>query len=176
MRIAVAAAALIALAGVSADASGYPASYTYQTARVVSRGPALVARVSSGIMSALVIGYKGRGVLGRSESIQAWVRTTFENKAETRVITMQREWHGTGFMTRALSGYELGDDGHSGDIMSIELAFFSGPRWDSDYGANYVFGKWEFSDTAARFTWPEPYYSQEIEIHCWDFIVDQMRR
>jgi len=51
-------------------ASNYPPEYFYQNARVVSRGPAVIARVSSGIMNKLVIGYKRTGILGSASQMR----------------------------------------------------------------------------------------------------------
>ncbi|OGR42642.1 MAG: hypothetical protein A2X35_01445 [Elusimicrobia bacterium GWA2_61_42] len=163
------------------DASNYPADYTYQTARVVVRGPAVMATVNSGIMSKLVIGYKGNGILGGRDRIQAVVRMTSVEyysgyqKTVERVIDLPREWNGTGYMTAGLSYYDFVPQGFAGNPRRIEVAFFSGQQWDSNYNANYAVEMDEFYSSQAQFT-NKRGGGPDIEIPCWDFIVAQMRK
>jgi len=163
------------------DASNYPPDYTYQTARVVVRGPAVIATVNSGIMSKLVIGYKGKGILGGRDRIQAVVRMTSVeyysgyHKTIERVIDLPREWNGTGYMTAGMSYYDFVPQGFAGNPRRIEVAFFSGPQWDSNYGANYTVEMDEFYSSPLKFTYTRG-GGPDIEIPCWDFIVSQMRK
>jgi len=163
------------------DASNYPPDYTYQTARVITRGPAVLATVNSGIMSKLVIGYKGKGILGGRDRIQAVVRMTSVeyysgyHKTIEKVIDLQREWHGTGYMTAAMSYYDFVPQGFAGTPQRIEVAFFSGPQWDSNYNANYGADIQEFFSSPAQFTYKHG-GGPDIEVPCWDFIVDQMSK
>jgi hypothetical protein len=165
----------------AADASNYPPDYTYQTVRVVSRGPAVIATVNSGIMSKLVIGYKGRGILGGKDRIQAVVRMTSVeyysgyHKTIEKVIDLPREWNGTGYMTAGLSYYDFVPQGFAGTPSRIEVAFFSGPQWDSNYNANYGVNMDEFFNSPVQFTYKRG-GGPDIEIPCWDFIVAQMRK
>ena len=163
------------------DASNYPPDYTYQTVRVVAKGPAVIATVNSGIMSKLVIGYKGKGILGGRDRIQAVVRMTSVeyysgyHKTVERVIDLPREWNGTGYMTAGLSYYDFIPQGFAGAFNSIEVAFFSGPQWDSNYGANYTASMDEFFKSPVQFAYKRG-GGPDIEIPCWDFIVSQMRK
>ena len=181
MKKMIAAAVMLFMSGAAAvNASNYPADYSYQNARVVAVGPAIVASVSSGIMNKLVIGYKYSGILGGSDSISAVVRTTYSDyngsvNTVERVIQLPKEWNGTGFMTMALSPYDLTNGASQKEILRIELAFSNGPKWDSNYGANYVVEKDDFYRKAATFR-SEQSGSSEIDVPCWDFIVDQMRK
>ncbi|HBB65984.1 MAG TPA: hypothetical protein DCZ93_01520, partial [Elusimicrobia bacterium] len=140
MKKMIAAAVMLFMSGAAAvNASNYPADYSYQNARVVAVGPAIVASVSSGIMNKLVIGYKYSGILGGSDSISAVVRTTYSDyngsvNTVERVIQLPKEMHGTGFMM-APSLYYLTNGASQKEILRIELAFFNGPKWDSNYGA-----------------------------------------
>ncbi|MCX5791095.1 MAG: hypothetical protein NTY45_02590 [Elusimicrobia bacterium] len=180
MKKIIIAAAVMFWGGVAVNASNYPTDYSYQTARVVTAGPAIVANVSSGIMNKLVIGYKRSGILGGSDSISAVVRTTYSDyngsvNTVERVIQMSKEWHDTGFMTAAMSPSDLVNGANLREILRIELAFNNGPKWDSNYGANYTVEKDDFYRKAATFT-SEQGGSSDININCWDFIVNQMRK
>ena len=163
------------------DASNYPPDYTYQTVRVVAKGPAVIATVNSGIMSKLVIGYKGNGILGGRDRIQAVVRMTSVeyysgyHKTVERVIDLPREWNGTGYMTAGLSYYDFVPQGFAGNPRRIEVAFFSGQQWDSNYGANYTVEMEEFFSSPVQFT-NKHGGGPDIEIPCWDLIVAQMRK
>lgn len=170
--------ALVAAGGVKA--SNYPPSYFYQTARVVSKGPAVVAKVTSGVMRKLVIGYKKSGILGAQDRINAVVRVTYlTNHDNTRtieqVIPIEKEWHGTGFLTPSISYHYLAGASDVMEIQKIELAFFAGAQWDSNYSANYVVEKNEFENNAAIFR-SEHSGGPDIDWYCWDFIVSQMRK
>ncbi|HAH31324.1 MAG TPA: hypothetical protein DCL44_03305 [Elusimicrobia bacterium] len=181
MKRIIAIAALVIFGCVSVKASGYPYDYTFQNARVVSVGPAIVVKVESGMMSTLVIGYKRSGMLGGSDSISAVVRTTYSNyngnvNTVERVIQIPKEWHGTGYMTPEMSPYDFVAGGDScREIIRIELAFFNGPKWDSNYGANYAVEKNDFYQKAATFR-SEHGGGPNIDLYCWDFIVGQMRK
>ncbi|HBB67415.1 MAG: hypothetical protein A2081_01205 [Elusimicrobia bacterium GWC2_61_19] len=181
MKRIIAAIALTLFAAGGVKASNYPFDYTYQNVQVVSKGPALVATVSSGIMSKLVIGYKRGGILGASNSIQAVVRVTAVeyysgySKTTERVIALPKEWHGTGFMTKDMSLYDFVPAGFAGSLSRVEVAFFSGPQWDSNYGANYVVERNELYGSAARFR-SENNGGPDTDLYCWDFIVSQMRK
>lgn len=163
------------------NASNYPPDYTYQTARVISDGPAVLATVNSGIMSKLVIGYKANGILGGKDRIQAVVRMTsveyYSGYRRTieKVIDMQREWHGTGYMTAGLSYYDFVPQGFAGTPERVEVAFFSGSQWDSNYNANYGADIKDFYSSPAQFTYKRG-GGPDIEVPCWDFIVGQMRK
>lgn len=180
MKKIIAAAAMILLGGAAVNASNYPMDYTYQYARVVSAGPAIVASVSSGIMSKMVIGYKRGGILGNSDSLSAVVRTTYSDNngyvsTVERVFQMPKEWHGTGFMTMPLSPYDLVSGANYRQLLRIELAFSNGPKWDSNYGGNYVVEQNDFYKKAEVFR-SEHAGSPDIDLYCWDFIVNQMRK
>ncbi|HAH31975.1 MAG TPA: hypothetical protein DCL44_06650 [Elusimicrobia bacterium] len=182
MKKIIAVAAVMLFAVSVTKASNYPADYTNQTARVVSKGPAVVALVSSGIMNKLVIAYKRSGILGGSDSIQAVVRVTAleyysgYSKTTERIVTLPKEWHGTGFMTPEMSMYDFIPASFAGDIKRIELAFFSGPQWDSNYSANYVIEKDELNWGVAATFKSGHGGGPNIDQYCWDFIVGQMRK
>ncbi len=163
------------------NASNYPPDYTYQTVRVVAKGPAVIVTVNSGIMSKLVIGYKGSGMLGGRDRIKAVVRMTSTEyysgyqKTTERVIDLPREWNGTGYMTAGMSYYDFVPQGFAGTPTRIEVAFFSGAQWDSNYNANYGANMDEFYSSPVKFTYTRG-GGPDIEIPCWDFIVSQMRK
>jgi len=164
----------------AAKASNYPSDYTYQKARVVSKGPAVIASVSSGIMDKFAVAYKSSGILGGSGSIQAVVRVTGVNRysgySQTveRVVNMAKERNGAGFMAAEMGIYDFIPQGFPWYVKKIEVAFFSGQQWDSDYGANYAVEKGELEAGAAFKS--EHSGGPNIEGDCWNFIVGEMRK
>ncbi len=163
--------------------SNYPSDYSSQKVHVLSKGPALVATVGSGVMDRkLIIGYKKSGILGGLDKISAVVRVTYYGgdgrmKVSERVIEMRKEWQGTGFMTPAMIQQDyvtLTDNTGFRGVHSMELAFFSGSQWDSAYGANYVMNPNEVAASAIQFVSGDG--GTEINSSCWDFIVGQMRK
>ena len=162
-------------------ASNYPGDYTYQKVHVLSKGPALVATVGSGIMDRkLIIGYKKSGILGGFDKISAVVRVTYYGgdgrlKVSEKVIEMRKEWHGTGFMTPAMIHQDyitLADNLGFRGIHSMELAFFAGSQWDSNYNANYSLDPNEVAASNVQFVSTDG--GAEVNPSCWDFIVSQM--
>lgn len=163
--------------------SNYPADYAYQKVHVLSKGPALVATVGSGIMDRkLIIGYKKSGILGGFDKISAVARVTYYGgdgrmKVSERVIEMKKEWHGTGFMTPPMIHQDyitLADNLGFRGIHTIELAFFAGAQWDSAYGANYAVTPGEIAASNIQFVSTD--VSPEVTPASWDFIVGQMRK
>ena len=159
-------------------ASNYPADYAHQTARVVAKGPAIMARVSSGVMSEkFAIGYKKSGILANYDTINAVVKVVYnDNRVTETVINIGKEWNGTGFMTHSLSGYGLTGTYYYEEIKRIELAFFVGEQWDSNYGSNYIINFEDFFKNSFIFRANSDSYSTEISADCWNFIVEQMRK
>ena len=162
-------------------ASNYPADYSYQKVHVLTKGPMLAATVGSGIMDQkLVIGYKKSGILGALDRIFAVVKVTYyggdgKMKVSERVIEIRKDWHGTGFLTPAMIHQDyiaLVDGLGFRGIQRIELAFFSGSQWDSNYGANYVIDLNELAASNIQFVSQEA--STEVSIPCWDFITSQL--
>ncbi len=176
-KLIVMAALMFVTAGIG-NASNYAPDYTWQTARVVAKGPAIVARVKSNVMSEkFVIGYKKSGILAGHDVINAVVRVVYnDNRITESVISIGKEWNGTGFMTHSMNGYGLTGTYYYEKIIRIELAFFVGEQWDSNYGNNYVVNFEDFYGNAAVFTSNNDSYSNEIDGYCWNFIVDQMRK
>lgn len=164
------------------EKSNYPGDYTYQKVHVLSKGPALVATVGSGVMDRkLIIGYKKSGILGGFDRISAVVRVTYSGgdgrlKVSERVLEMRKEWQGTGFMTPAMIQQDyltLVDNMGFRAIHSMELAFFAGSQWDSNY-TNYVMSPNEVAASNIQFVSTDG--GSEINPSCWNFIVDQMRK
>ncbi|MCX5792558.1 MAG: hypothetical protein NTY45_10175 [Elusimicrobia bacterium] len=179
-KLAIIAGLLIFSAG-GLKASNYPADYSYQKVHVLLKGPALAATVGSGIMDQkLVIGYKKSGILGGFDKIFAVVKVTYYGgdgnmKVSERVLEIQKDWHGAGFLTPAMihEDYITLVDGRGfRGIQRIELAFFSGSQWDSNYGANYVIEPNELATSNIQFASQES--SSEVAIPCWNFITDQL--
>lgn len=180
-KLAIIAGFLFLSAG-AVKASNYPPDYSYQKVHVLLKGPALVATVGSGIMDQrLVIGYKKSGALGAFERIFAVVKVTYYSgdgttKVSERVIEIQKEWHGNGFLTPAMIHQDyitLVDGRGFRGIQRIELAFFAGSQWDSLYGANYVIDPNELADSNSQFT-SEEYSGSEVSIPCWNYITNQL--
>lgn len=163
--------------------SNYPQDYTYQKVRVVSKGPAVVATVESGILDQrLIIGYKKSGILGGSDKISAIVKVIYYGgdglqKVSERVIEIQKEWNGTGFITPGMIHCDyitLADGLGFRGIQRIEIAFFAGSQWDSNYGANYVVTPGELA--ASEIDYVSGFAGNEIAVSSWDFIVSQLGR
>lgn len=177
----VAAMAAVAVPMPEPARSNYPQDYTYQKVHVLSKGPALVATVGSGILDQrLIIGYKKSGILGGSDKISAVVKVTYYGgdgnmKVSERVIGIGKEWNGTGFMTPAMIHQDyitLVDGLGFRGIQKIELAFFAGPQWDSNYGANYTIDPNEVSASNIPFVSGPAGF--DVAPECWNFIVGQM--
>jgi hypothetical protein len=179
-KLAMIAGLMIFLAG-ALRASNYPPDYGYQKVHVLAKGPALVATVGSGIMDRmLIIGYKKSGILGGFDRIFAVVKVTYYGgddrlKVSEMGIEIQKEWHGTGFLTPALIHQDyikLVDNLGFRGIHSMELAFFAGSQWDSAYGANYVMAPNEVAASPVQFVSTD--YNTNVNLACWDFIVSQL--
>ncbi|MDA8130611.1 MAG: hypothetical protein M0011_03795 [Elusimicrobia bacterium] len=164
--------------------SNYPVDYGYQKVHLVNRGPAVLATVGSGMMDTrLIIGYKKSGVLGGAEKITARVMVSYyggdgRTKLSTRDVELGKEWHGTGFMTPAMIHQDyitLSDNLGFRGIQKIELAFFAGGQWDSNYGSNYTVYMNDLSNSGIQYSNPGWAGSNEVAPQCWDFIVAQMR-
>jgi hypothetical protein len=155
-------------------ASSYPPDYSYQKVHVLSKGPMLAATVESGIMGQkLVIGYKKSGILGAFDKISAVVKVTYSAE---RVIEIRKDWHGVGFMTPAMNYRDYVNlargEGLRG-IRRIELAFFAGSQWDSNYGANYAIESDELAASDVKFV-SEDSPTSEVSGLCWNFITGQL--
>lgn len=57
-------------------------------------------------------------------------------------------------------------------IYGMELAFFAGSQWDSNYNANYVLDPNEVAASNTQFVSTDG--GPEVNPSCWDFIVSQM--
>lgn len=121
-------------------ASGYPAGYCDQIARVSHNGPVVFAHVGSGCESLEVLGYKASGMLanGNPDFIDAVVSTICDNQRKTTVVRLGREWNGKGYLSSAFSVYEYLPAGcYPSSDTSIGFAFTANGQWDSRFGQNY---------------------------------------
>ncbi|MBF0410538.1 MAG: hypothetical protein HQM10_24545 [Candidatus Riflebacteria bacterium] len=171
------------LSSTSIFASNYPSDYTRQRAFVSVDGPVVLSLVESGIGSWFVIGYKKNGILGVGSSINAYVKVTREKgvgynypTSEEFTFRIEREWQDTGFLSTPISGFSfIGPVG----LKKVEIAFFSGDRWDSKYGTNYVFD--DFNTFRSRpetqkFTSSNNYAYPTLAGDVWEFLVKIMKQ
>jgi hypothetical protein len=78
-------------------------------------------------------------------------------------------------MAAEMGIYDFIPQGFAWDMKKIEVAFFSGQQWDSNYGANYAVEKGELDASEAVFK-SEYNGGPNVEGDCWGFIVEQMRK
>lgn len=163
--------------------SNYPQDYTYQKVHVLSKGPAVVATVESGVLDQrLIIGYRKNGILGGADKLSAVVKVAYYSgdgaiKVSQRVIEIGKEWHGTGFITPGMLHHNyinLVDGLGFRGIQRIEIAFFAGPQWDSNYGANYTVTPAELAASKAQYVSGPA--ASEVDASSWDFIISQLGR
>ena len=170
---------ICSLLSTGAVASNYPSDYCDQHVRIKHEGPALFAHVGSGCDSAEIIGYKKWGILaqGNPESIDAIIIAECEDETRKTVVTLGREWHGTGYMSEPLSYYSLVPRSCYSHKSKISLAFSDGYQWDSKNGANYGhFGYGFYSyDFVEEHDTNEPGHGR-VNFKAWDVIVEAMKR
>src|SRR4051812_17333020 len=101
--------ALIAGLPFSASASNYPPSFWYQNVTVRSEGSALLAEVSSGFMSVLVLGYRyDSKAFGTNPDVVDAVIVgecrTHDGSSSSKktVVQLGREWNGAGYLSSSL--------------------------------------------------------------------------
>ena len=170
---------ILALTSTLSFASNYPEDYFNQVAKFNSSNDhVLFGSVSSGVMSPkYIIGYKNSGIFGDRDFIDVIMTVTCKEwdkslNKRTQVLKLERELHGTGFMSMPLDLNYYACSGGYGP-QEVALAFSSKGEWDSLYGANYVYTVYNWTDVLkSKSSVP----TGEIGSDMWDFIVNLMRK
>lgn len=189
------------LLGVTSFASGYSSSENIQKVRLIHKGPAILANISSGYMSKYILAYSNAGYLAHSEgenglkppksppkSIEAVISSEcFSSRGgryfQQTVVQLGPEWHGAGYSSFPLDMWNhVHSLCYSTGFWKIEVAFSdSAGRWDSQYGQNYVFTSEGLSQQKPAEIFDRPpneWESRGQTIHAatWQFIADELQR
>lgn len=160
-------------------ASNYPPDYCQQNVRIQDLGHGLIAQVSSGCGTELVLGYRNSGPLAQNspEKIDAILVSRCRQHdgsaaQKTTTVTLGKEWHGAGYMSAPfyLDACPYSD---SWEKPVVGVAFSDGRgRWDSNYGRNYAMDLMSLGGTSPR-------RSQDvgpgIGLNSWNILIDALR-
>ena len=160
--------------------SGYPSDYCHQNVRLKHDGAALWAHVSSGCDSAQVIGYKGWGYLAKNnpDRLEATVVGSCGQHSKTTIVSLGKEWNGTGYMSHPLSFYDLKPRDCDLRNTKIWYAVSDGSdSWDPGFGGSYGhFGYGMYGRRDVEFKKTNKSGHGRINDVAWREIVEAMRR
>lgn len=162
---------------------------------VAHNGPAILARIDNCGVTEYVVGYKKTGSLYESfnngaSSITAVITgVSFKMDFQSQTVNLGREWHQTGFMSRAIpmdrySVFWMNPDSEHSGTREIMLSFVSSDgKWDSKDGKNYemdfrasITDKYLNPSLQVFFYISKSMSCGNIPLDIWDFIVSEMSR
>ncbi|MFA6104966.1 MAG: hypothetical protein WC721_22490 [Victivallaceae bacterium] len=160
------------LTAVGAQASNYPSDYFNQNVRAISRGPAVVAQVSSGCMKKYVIGYKNNGMLVGADSVLLVIKAQCGYDSVETQMNLTKEWNGNGYLSYSINKSDI-CKGAPGSLIKLELAFNANGNWDPMQGANYTIYENELYEASPIKTADT---GIDVGYNSWAAIVEQMKK